>query len=256
MHRIAVVYRRDVGRLLRNSAFRILAVVHGALSVGAGVGIGIALTRVSRRITAAGAPDATAIMRELVGAIVPGMAGLLTVCLAYLILCWVLAGPLMTEEKASGTLASLLATPLEPFELWVGKSLAVFVPGTVMALAGYVVLVGGAEIWASIATRASLLVVPSAALVGGLFGAPLLLLELILLTVWCAIALSPDAAVIPSLFLGFAILAGVPLGGQLWNLRFDSWSVTAAVLIADAFFAAALLLLGRFLGKERVVRSI
>ena len=271
MRRTTVVYQRDASRLLKTSAFRIMAGLHAALSLGAGIGIGIALTRLHGRIAAAGqaghpaaglpasavagAPDVAALMREAVGAILPGMAGLLEVSLAYLMLCWVLAGPLMTEEKASGTLVSLLATPLRPRELWLGKSLAVFVPGTVMAFVGYVLLVGVAEAWLSIATGTAQIVLPPAALVSGLVAMPLLLLELILLTIWSAIALTPDAAVIPSLFLGFAIMAGVPLGPQLWNIRLDSWSVAVFLLGVVAVAGLVLFVLGRLLGTERVVRS-
>lgn len=261
MKRTAVVYQRDSGRLLKTGAFRILAGIHAALSLGAGIGIGIALTRLHNRIAGAGPAfgaaggSAAEVMREAVGAIVPGMAGILEVSLAYLVLCWVLAGPLMTEEKASGTLVSLLATPLRPRELWLGKSAAVFVPGTVLAFAGYLLLVGVAEAWLSIATGSVQIVLPPQALITALVATPLLMLELILLTIWCAIALSPDAAVIPSLFLGFAIMIGVPLGPQLWNVRFDTWSVTLVLLGVVALFGVVLWALSWSLRKERAIRS-
>jgi ABC-2 type transport system permease protein len=39
----------------------------------------------------------------------------------------------MTREKSRGNIQALLATPLAPGEVWLGKSLAVFLPGLVFA---------------------------------------------------------------------------------------------------------------------------
>jgi ABC-2 type transport system permease protein len=38
----------------------------------------------------------------------------------------------MTREKSRGNIESLLATPLEPGDIWIAKSLAVFVPGLIL----------------------------------------------------------------------------------------------------------------------------
>lgn len=40
----------------------------------------------------------------------------------------------LTREKARGNIQALLATPLEPRDIWIGKSLAVFIPGLVFAM--------------------------------------------------------------------------------------------------------------------------
>jgi ABC-2 type transport system permease protein len=40
----------------------------------------------------------------------------------------------MVKEKARGVLAALLATPLRASDIWVGKSLALFVPGLVLSI--------------------------------------------------------------------------------------------------------------------------
>jgi ABC-type Na+ efflux pump permease subunit len=40
----------------------------------------------------------------------------------------------MVREKARGNLAALLATPLEVTDIWVGKSLALFIPGLVLTI--------------------------------------------------------------------------------------------------------------------------
>lgn len=40
----------------------------------------------------------------------------------------------MTREKARGNIQALLATPLAPMDIWLGKSLAVFLPGLVFAM--------------------------------------------------------------------------------------------------------------------------
>ena len=40
----------------------------------------------------------------------------------------------MTREKARGNIQALLATPISPAEIWVGKSLAVFLPGLAFAV--------------------------------------------------------------------------------------------------------------------------
>jgi ABC-2 type transport system permease protein len=40
----------------------------------------------------------------------------------------------MTREKARGNIQALLATPLNPSDIWLGKSLGVFLPGLVFAV--------------------------------------------------------------------------------------------------------------------------
>ena len=40
----------------------------------------------------------------------------------------------MVREKARGNLAALLATPMEVTDIWVGKSLALFIPGLVLTI--------------------------------------------------------------------------------------------------------------------------
>jgi len=40
----------------------------------------------------------------------------------------------MTREKSRGNIQSLLATPLAPGDIWLGKSLAVFLPGLVFSV--------------------------------------------------------------------------------------------------------------------------
>jgi ABC-2 type transport system permease protein len=40
----------------------------------------------------------------------------------------------ITREKARGIVQAMLATPLEPFDIWLGKSLAVFLPGFILAV--------------------------------------------------------------------------------------------------------------------------
>ena len=40
----------------------------------------------------------------------------------------------MVREQARGNLAALMATPLKVFDIWLGKSLALFIPGLVIAI--------------------------------------------------------------------------------------------------------------------------
>ncbi|MDD4874660.1 MAG: ABC transporter permease subunit [Dehalococcoidales bacterium] len=40
----------------------------------------------------------------------------------------------LTREKSRGNIQALLATPLTPGDIWLGKSLAVFIPGLVFAV--------------------------------------------------------------------------------------------------------------------------
>ena len=40
----------------------------------------------------------------------------------------------MVREQARGNLAALMATPLKVFDIWLGKSLALFIPGFIIAI--------------------------------------------------------------------------------------------------------------------------
>ncbi len=40
----------------------------------------------------------------------------------------------MVREQARGNLAALMATPLKVFDIWLGKSLALFIPGLIIAI--------------------------------------------------------------------------------------------------------------------------
>ena len=157
MNRVVAVYRRDIAEITRSVVFRIIVPLYGAVVVGCSIVIGVALSRLLSRLVAAGAPDPEAILRALVPNLVLGMGGLLAVTIAFLLPIWVFGGSLMAKEKAARTVESVLATPLTTTELWLGKSLAIFVPGTVMALFGATVFVLIPQAWASIATGSSLL---------------------------------------------------------------------------------------------------
>ena len=256
MYRVIAVYRRDIAEIVRSTVFRVVVALYGAVALGCAVTIGVALARFASRLESAGAPDPAEILRMLIPNLVLGMGGILAVSIAYLMPIWVFGSTQMTREKASRTVESVLATPLTPIEFWLGKSLALFVPGTIMALFGSAAFVLVPQAWASVATGSSLLMLPAPVALTLFLATPVAYLWMALLTTGVSMALGPDAAIAPSLLLGFASMIGIPIAAALQTVRFDTWNF-AAILGGAAVIATALLIpASRMLNSERILRSL
>jgi len=126
------VIRRDFNELRKSGAFRIMLIVSAIIVTGASAGISVLL----RRQGWLGAEDAQTWLDLIIGLIFYFLPVL--VMMAFI---WAFGSLPVTKEKVSGNVECLLATPLRPVELWMGKSLSIFLPGLVISVAAAVLVV-------------------------------------------------------------------------------------------------------------------
>ena len=159
----------------------------------------------------------------------------------------------LTREKSGGNIQALLATPLAPHDVWLGKSLAIFLPGFVFAVA---------------MTIAALLVlnfiyfVPEIGflstpwmLVSNLIAVPLVYLVLMLLVHEIGLASKPATAnVITQIFLPvmIALMINLVVRGVV---NAGSWLFTVALVGLAVAMGVSVLKLRLRLTVERIILS-
>ncbi len=159
----------------------------------------------------------------------------------------------MTREKARGNIESLLATPLRAKEIWLAKSLAVFLPGLVLGVAlALVTLVAVNYIY--FVPSIGFLVNPWIA-VNSFVAAPLVYLLLSLLVHLVGLTGKPVTGnVIAQVFL--PVFTSLMINLATHNvINAASWSFTLANLGAAAAIGAIVILLQPRLTRERIVLS-
>jgi ABC-type transport system involved in multi-copper enzyme maturation permease subunit len=246
MSGFGLIVSRDARELTRGTAFRILAAALGVLAIAlaAGAALSIVAPAADTR-EASGAPTALMTVATML---------YFATMLPFLVFLWVFAGALLSKEKSTGNLETLLATPLSPRTLWLAKTAAIVLPGLFMAVVSSALIV----IAAAVAVR----VRPGAAFPFPLpflavcwLGNPLLFSGLGALTVILAMRASPDAAIVPSFVLGFGLMAAVPAGTAVGIIDPSSLWFATGYIGAAAIEWIAVLVLSRGLTKEKVVLS-
>ncbi len=160
----------------------------------------------------------------------------------------------MIREKSRGNIQSLLATPLKLKEVWIGKSLAIFIPGLIMGI---------------LLTLMTLIVVNYIYFVptiGFLFSPwiaatcfiafPLIYFCLGLLVYLVGLTGKPmNANIIAIAFLPIFINVIIQLSLRSNFMDFTSWPFTLANIGIALVIAIIMLILQSSLSKERVVLS-
>ena len=245
MNRVLLVFRRDYREMRSTAAFRIMVMVAAAITAGASAGISVAL----RLQPWYGEPEARPVLNVVMGLVSYFLP--LIVLTAFI---WAFASFSVVKEKVNGVIECLMATPLGPKALLIGKGLAVFVPGyiiSVIALGIFLLTVNLSVFlpgWHAF-------VLPGPAVVLGLVINPLLFFCLLLLTILISLASNPDIAVGPSLITGFGLLMGMPVGLVTGAIDISSWSFVLWYLAATAVAWAVFLYLTRLLKRQNIVLS-
>ncbi|MFW6125683.1 MAG: ABC transporter permease [Chloroflexota bacterium] len=242
---MSIVLRRDCRELRQTNAFRIMVISAGAATVAAAAGISIVLGRQAWLGEEAARPLLELIM-GLVAYFLP-----LFVLLAFI---WVSASLPIVREKVNGTIECLLATPLRPGALWMGKCLAVFLPGFGVSVIATLLVVLAINL-VTIYPATGYFVLPAPALLTGLVVNPLLFFGLLAFMVLVALASNPDIAIAPSFILGFGLMMGVPLGVALGAIDLASWAFALWYLAGTAVGWAVVGYLSRLLTTENIVLS-
>ncbi|HSW58899.1 MAG TPA: hypothetical protein VLH15_10875, partial [Dehalococcoidales bacterium] len=120
-----IIGLRDFRELRQSNAFRVMLVVVTAVTIAASVGISIALGRL------AWLGEETA--RPLLVLIISLVAYFLPF-LIIMAFTWGFASLPVIKEKINGNIECLLATPISPGAIWMGKCLAIFLPGFAIAV--------------------------------------------------------------------------------------------------------------------------
>ena len=222
-----------------------MVIVFAVITVGAAVAISIALNGAEW----VGQEAAKPMLELIVGLIVYFLT-----LLPLIFSIWTFASLPITKEKVNGNIESLLATPLSPKAIWMGKSLAIFLPGFVIAIIPTLIVVLAVN-FGAIHPATGNFVLPLPTLLTGFLVNPLLFFGLTSLTVFLSLANNPDIAVMPSFLIGFGLMMGIPIAVGMGKINLASWNFALYYLAGAVVLWAVTLFLSCFLSKERVVLS-
>jgi ABC-2 type transport system permease protein len=236
---------RDFREIRQTNAFRILVIVAGALSIAAVAGLSIALVRQAWLEEAAARPWLELII-SLVAYFLPFL-----ILIAFI---WAFASLPIIKEKINGNIECLLATPLNPRALWMGKSLAIFLPGFVISVIATLVVVLAVNVIA-IGPATGYFVLPVPALLTGLVINPLLFFGLLAFIVLFSLANNPEIAIAPSFVVGFGLMMGLPLGIATGAVNLAAWTFALWYLVSAVIVWGVVGYLSRLLSRENIVLS-
>lgn len=245
MKRMLLILHRDFKEMRSSTAFRIMIVIAALITIAASAGISVAL----RLQSWYGMTEA-----------VPGLdliLGLVVYFLPFMILMafvWAFSSIQITCEKVNGNIESLLATPISPKILWMGKCLAVFMPSYLISVvASFIVLL--AINLTAILPGWEMFVLPESGLVSGLIINPLLFFALLAFIILFSLANNPDIAVAPSLLIGFGLMIGIPVGLLTGAIDITSWSFGLWYLLGTVLAWVVVMFLTRLLTRQNIILS-
>ena len=245
MRRISIVFHRDYRELRQSSAFLIISIIFAVITVAASVIIVILL----RKQELLGETPAKPMLELIIGLIAYFLP--LSVLMTFI---WSFTFLTIIKEKVSGNIESLLATPLSPKEIWIGKSIAIFLPGYTISIISTLIILLTVNFFVIVPATGNFILPAPLLLISFLIN-PLLFLALLLFIVLFSLSNNPDIAIAPSFLVGFGLMIGIPLGVATGVINLASWSFTLWCLGGAIIFWAADCGLYRLLTKENIVLS-
>ncbi|MFA5367795.1 MAG: ABC transporter permease [Dehalococcoidia bacterium] len=242
---MSIILHRDFRELRQSNAFRIIVIVSALITVAAATGISIVLSGQSW------VGDATG---EWALELITGLIAYFMPLLILITFIWSFATLPITREKINGNIECLLATPLTPRALWLGKCLAVFLPGYAVSVISALLVLLAVNLIA-IHPATGCFILPAPALLTGFIINPLLFFGLLAFMVLFSIANNPEIAIAPSFILGFGLMMGLPIGLATGTIDVASWAFALWYFIGTAVVWAIVLYLSRLLSKENIVLS-
>jgi len=247
MKGMLVVLQSDVGDILHSRGFLIVAIIIGVITVGTAVGAPIALNWWL----------ATGLVWEEAKPLLELFMGLAVnyVPLVVLFTCmatW--ATEPIAKEKAKGPIESLLTTPLTARAVWIGKSLAIFLPAYIIGFIATLIVILAMNL-ASILPTTDHFILPLPEAFTSFLFLPLLMLAVILLGIIFSLVTNPVIGQTIIIFVGVLLLQVVgQVGGRFWWLL-ASWDYALYNLAGAALLGIIAFYLSRSLGKERIILS-
>lgn len=245
LNRIGIIFDRNYSELRGTKGFHIILIIGLIIMVAGSIGISIAL-KLQPWLKERAAIPLLELFISLIVYFLP-----LFFLLAFI---WSFASLPVTKEKVNGNIEALIATPITPYELWVGKSLAIFLPAYVISIVTGVVNAVAVNL-AVILPATGQLVLPTSVLILGLVINPLLFFGLLLFTVLFSLANNPEVAIMPSFILGFGLMVGLPAVMMTGAVNLASWSFTLWYLGGTVVLISIVFYLSRTLTRENIVLS-
>ncbi|MDD2471906.1 MAG: hypothetical protein PHT28_03180 [Dehalococcoidales bacterium] len=245
MKKMFLILRRDYEEMRSTAAFRIMIIVAAFITIAASVGISVAL----RLQSWYGVQETVSLLDMIIGLVLYFLPFIIL-----MIFVWAFASIQITKEKANGNIECLMATPIEPETLWVGKCIAVFAPAFLITVIASFIAVSVINL-AAIQPGWGVFILPSAALVSGLIVNPLLFFAILGFIVLFSLASNPDIAAAPSLLIGFGLMIGMPVGLMTGTIDISSWSFTLWYTFGTALAWLIVLGLTRMLTRQNIVLS-
>jgi len=247
MKGMLVVLRNDLGDTLHSKSLLIVVSIIGALIVAAAVGVPIAL---HSWLAKGPAWEEAKPLLELCIGLAANYVPLIVLfsCMA----TW--ATDPIAKEKAKGPIESLLATPLTARGVWIGKSLAIFLPAYIIGLSATLIVILTMNLAAILPTTGHFVLPLAAAFTSFLF-LPLFMLALVMVGIIFSLITNPVIGQTIIIFVGVVLMQVVgQVGGRiLWLLTswdYALYNLAGAVLLGMIAFS-----LSRSLTKEKIILS-
>ena len=245
MSKTGIIFQRDFREIRKTNTFLIISIAFSVITIAIAVIVSIVLSRKEW----IGEKMAEPILELIIGLIAYFLP--LTVLMTFI---WAFASLPIVREKVKGNITSLLATTLRPKEIWLGKSLAIFIPGYVISIISTMIVLLVVNLSVIVPATGNFLL-PLPLFLVSLILNPLLLLGLLLFIILFSLANNPDIAFAPSFLVGFGLMMGIPFGMALGAINLASWSFSLWYLVGVIIVWIAIFILTRLLTKENIVLS-
>jgi ABC-type transport system involved in multi-copper enzyme maturation permease subunit len=245
LNRTNIIFKRDLREFIKTNSFIAVAIIFAVITVAAALITTILLNRQEWLSS----PAAYPILKIIIS--------LITYFLPFFVLItfiWVFSSLPVTKEKVNGVISSLMATPLSPGEILLGKSLAIFIPALIFSIISTLAVLITLN-YAVVKPATGNFIFPLPALVTGLGSNSLLFFGLTLFIILVSLAGNPVLAIAPSFIIGFGLMIGIPLGVATGKVDISSWSFSLWYLGGVVLFSAVVLSFLRMLTRENIVMS-
>ena len=243
MNKILIVVRRDISETLRTKTiyfFMILACVLSLPYFGS-------FSSVIDELLEQGMPtgELQLAIQQLLNIVLETLPWVLS-----MITCSVFSAHSIAMDKAKRTLESLLATPLSLRQIWLGKSLAVTLPGVAIGLLISLLTMLAMNLAVVVPTVGSFIMPNALSIMTGLVIIPLLTFLVVSLVSFLQLIMA-DPRIANFVFIGAFLIVYISTITEL----FPSQKLVFGYVIAIGILAALTAFLARFLTRERVILS-
>jgi ABC-2 type transport system permease protein len=245
LRKAIIIFQRDFRELWKTRSFLVLCAISAFITIATVLSMALIITNIAWLLEEEARPLLMLII-SLTAYFLP-----LFIILAFI---WAFSSLPVIKEKANGNITSLLVTPLSPKEIWIGKSLAIFLPGYVISVVSIFIILIVVNVIIAVHTTGEFLF-SAPLLLTGLIVNPLLFLGLLLFIILFSLANNPDIAIAPSFILGFGLMLGIPLGVATGYIDLASWTFFYWYLGGTVIVLIAVFLFSRILKNENIVLS-